>query len=213
VVAYTIAYEGSAADAAPHAARFTALNPASTTLTTDVNYVELYTVTGNNLGSQACVRNNNILGAGVNLPKWDLPGVRKAFTIFGNLTNDARFTDSITLLENYGMKGVRAVDAASTALAIEERQYPVLASPVVWWDGSDKQATKDATAYVNSIRDALNTGIDASKGNRHCYVNYANGDEKKPQMYGYDDRLARLTKLKKQFDPQNRFGFYNPIVS
>ncbi|KAF1945848.1 hypothetical protein EJ02DRAFT_473818 [Clathrospora elynae] len=148
----------------------------SITLSTDVNYVELYTVTGNHLGSQACVRNNNLLGAGTSLPAWDPKGVRKAFTIFGNLTADPRFANSITLLENYGMEGVRAVDPASTALAPEEREYPVIASPILWWDGDDEQTTKDAYKYATAMRDALYTGVDKSNKKHHCYVNYANGD-------------------------------------
>jgi hypothetical protein len=169
-------------------------------------------VTGNNLISQACTRNENIAGAGVSLPAWDPEGVRKAFTIFGKLTADPRFNTSITLLENYGMQGVRAIDTASTALAPEEREYPILASPVLWWAGDDAQTTKDAYAYTRTMRDALYTGVDKSNKKRHCYVNYANGEESKPEMYGYDARLTKLAKLKGEWDPKNRFGFYNPIV-
>ncbi|KAF2124492.1 FAD-binding domain-containing protein [Dothidotthia symphoricarpi CBS 119687] len=213
VIAYTVAYEGSETDAEPYAARFKALGPASVSVSTRVNYVELYTVTGNNLGSQACIRNNNILGAGTSLPAWDLEGTRKAFTVFGNLTTDSRFSTSITLLENYGMEGVRKVSPELTALAPEERNYPVLASPILWWDGDDEQTTKDAYAYANAMRDAMYSGVDRNKYKRHCYVNYANGEETKPEMYGYESwRMQRLAKLKAEWDPMNKFGFYNPIV-
>jgi len=174
--------------------------------------VELYTVTGNNLDSQACIRNNNIVGAGTSLPAWDMEGTRKAFTIFGNITADPRFSTSITLIENYGMEGVRAFDSASTSLATEEREYPVVASPVLWWDGDDEQTTEDAYAYANAMREALYTGVDKSEDERHCYVNYANGGEKNPEMYGYGSRLERLVGLKKQWDPSNRFGYYNSFV-
>lgn len=169
-------------------------------------------MTGNNLQSQACTRNENIAGAGVSLPAWDLEGVRKAFTIFGNITADPRFNTSITLLENYGMQGVRAVETASTAMPPEEREYPILASPVLWWAGDDAQTTKDAYAYTRAMRNALYTGLDKSNKKRHCYVNYASGEESKPEMYGYDARLTKLAKLKNEWDPENRFGFYNPIV-
>ncbi|KAL1794199.1 hypothetical protein ACET3X_007620 [Alternaria dauci] len=212
VVAYTVAYEGTEAEAEPYALRFKALDPVSTIVSTNVNYVELYTVTGNNLKSQACTRNENIAGAGVSLPAWDLEGVRKAFTIFGNITADPRFNTSITLMENYGMQGVRAIETASTAMPPEERDYPILASPVLWWAGNDAQATKDAYAYTHAMREALYTGLDKSNNKRHCYVNYANGDESKPEMYGDNARLAKLAELKSKWDPKNRFGFYNPIV-
>jgi hypothetical protein len=173
----------------------------------------LYTVTGNNLQSTACRDNLNIAGAGVSLPQWNLEGVRKAFMLFKEITNDPRFNTSITLMENYGMQGVRAIDTAATSLAPEEREYPILASPVLWWSGDDDKNKEDAYAYTRAMRDALYTGVDKStKYKRHCYVNYANGEEPRPEMYGYDARLVRLTKLKQQWDPENRFGFYNPIV-
>jgi hypothetical protein len=44
------------------------------------------------------------------------------------------------------------------------------------------------------------------------YVNYAHGDEKPQSYYGYEDwRLKRLNGLKKQYDPQCRFGGYMPL--
>lgn len=110
------------------------------------------------------------------------------------------------------MQGVRAVDTASTALAPEEREYPILASPVLWWSGEDEKTTKDAYAYQREIRDALYSGVDGSEKKRHCYVNYANGEEPKPEMYGYDARIAKLTSLKRKWDPENKFRYYNPIV-
>lgn len=190
VVLYTVAYEGSQAQAEPYAARFIALGTILTKVDT-VNYVELYTVTGNNLTSQACTQNENVLGAGVSLPAWDIQGVRKAFEIFGEYTADPRFNTSITLMENYGMQGVRAVDPESTALAPEERELPILASAVIWWAGEDKETTKVAETYIHAMRDALYTGVDAdSSKKRHCYVNYASGDELKPEVYGTENELA-----------------------
>ena len=109
------------------------------------------------------------------------------------------------------MQGVRNIDIASTALAAEEREYPVLASLVLWWAGDDAQTTKDAYAYQRAIRDALYMDVDKSNRKRHCYVNYANGEENRPEMYGYDARLAKLVKLKGEWDPKNRLGYYNPI--
>lgn len=170
-------------------------------------------MTGNNLSSQACTQNENILGAGVSLPAWDIQGVRKAFAIFAEITADPRFNSSITLLENYGMQGVRAVDTASTALPPGERELPILASSVLWWAGDNEETTKDAHVYTRAMRDALYMGVDSDDGQkRHCYVNYANGEEPKPEMYGYDNRLEKLASLKHTWDPDSRFRYYNPIV-
>jgi hypothetical protein len=43
------------------------------------------------------------------------------------------------------------------------------------------------------------------------YTTYAHGDE--GAQTWYRDSLLRLTELKKKYDPQNRFRFFNPIVA
>jgi hypothetical protein len=49
--------------------------------------------------------------------------------------------------------------------------------------------------------------------NKTVYVNYAFGDEPLEQMYGYEPwRVQRLRAAKEKYDPDNRFGFYNPII-
>ena len=170
-------------------------------------------MTGNTLKDQPCTRNENIIGAGVSLPAWDIPGVRKAFTLFGEITADPRFENSITLMENYGMQGVRAIDAALTSLASEERELPILASVILWWAGDDKETTEIAGDHVRAMSNALYMGVDAdSEQKRHCYVNYANGEESKTEVYGDDARLKKLADLKSKWDPENRFKYYNPIV-
>jgi hypothetical protein len=177
-----------------------------------VKYEDLYKDTNNGLDAQPCTKNQNIAGSGISLPAWDLQGLRKAFTIFANFTTDGRFNKSVILTENYGMQGVRAADPTLTSLPLEERQLPVLAGPATWWDGNDEQDTRDANAYLEVVVDALYSGVDKSGSKRHTYVNYAKGDEKKSQLYGDDERLKRLIKLKEKWDPQNKFGFYNSIA-
>ena len=45
------------------------------------------------------------------------------------------------------------------------------------------------------------------------YVNYASDQTTFEEMYGYEPwRQERLKGLKQKYDPNNRFGFYNPIV-
>jgi hypothetical protein len=112
-------------------------------------------------------------------------------------------------MENYGMQGVRAVDSALTAMPVEERKLPILAGPVLWWEGDDEQDVRDAYAYVNAVSDALFRSVQLSK--RHTYVNYAMGEETKQQIYGYDWRVEKLANLKREWDPENRFGYFNPV--
>lgn len=205
---YTVAYEGSEADVASHVAPFLALNPLSTTLTPDVAFADLYTVTGNGKDSGVCIKDNNILGSGASLLAWNTTDLRSAYNIFSKLTADSRFSTSAMLLESYGLNGVRAVDPASTALAPKERERPILTTPVVWWAGNYAKTRDEAYAYAKSIRDALYTGVSLK---RHAYVNYAVGDETVEEMYGYEKwRLEKLRQLKAKWDPQNTFKWYNP---
>lgn len=45
-----------------------------------------------------------------------------------------------------------------------------------------------------------------------AYVNYAAGYEPLEYRYGHEAwRLEKLRDLKKEFDPRNRFAWYNPI--
>lgn len=47
----------------------------------------------------------------------------------------------------------------------------------------------------------------------NVYVNYAVGGEKLEDVYGHEAwRIKKLKELKKKYDPQNKFKYYNPIV-
>lgn len=112
------------------------------------------------------------------------------------------------------MEGVRKVDPATTALPPEERANPILTSPILWWIGTDPQTKKDALAINAQIKDALYSGVDAAKGKRHAYTNYAIGTESLPEIYGYEAwRLQKLKGLKKAYDPLAKYKFFNPIPS
>lgn len=111
------------------------------------------------------------------------------------------------------MQGVRAIDTESTSLAPEERELPILASAVLWWAGEDEETTKVAQDYLHAMSDALYIDVDKdSNKRRHCYVNYASGEESKTEVYGNDARLKKLAELKSKWDPENKFRYYNPIV-
>jgi hypothetical protein len=64
--------------------------------------------------------------------------------------------------------------------------------------------------YGSRIQNALFKGTDL-KG-RRTYVNYANGNESLEEMYGEPWRVQKLKQLKKKYDPNGRFNFYNPLT-
>ena len=110
------------------------------------------------------------------------------------------------------MQGVQGVDASLTSLSAEERVYPIMANPTIWWDGAEAVDAENAVGYAERMREALYAGL-GEEDKRHTYVNYAVGTESVEQMYGYDEgRVGRLRELKGVYDPENRFGYYNPIA-
>ncbi|KAJ4298229.1 hypothetical protein N0V90_006128 [Kalmusia sp. IMI 367209] len=187
VFSYTIVYEGTQHDLETRAAPFLALGPASKTLLTHVSYDRLYQALGFGKETFICSKNTNQAISGVALPKWNIAGVQKMY------------------------EAVQAVDPRSTALAIEERERPILSTVVIHYEGDDEAASRDTQVYLAKFKDAIYTGL--GTGKRHAYVNYASGKESVEEVYGKERwRVEKLKALKRVWDPESRFRFYNPIV-
>lgn len=155
---------------------------------------------------------------GVSLKRWNIPGMRAALGIFGSLP-DALKNTSIVLLEAYSTNHVMDVPGPSTAYP--DRWNQVLMSPMFMYtpstppkNVSNNEVTIDddvVAGYGLRIRSTLLRG---SGQPLYTYVNYAHGDEGLEAVYGYEVwRLRRLMRLKAEYDPENRFGFYAPIPS
>lgn len=154
---------------------------------------------------------------GVSLRRWNVPGLRAALGVFGSLP-DALQKTSIVLLEAWATNQVMAVPERSTVYP--DRWNQVLMSPFFMYtpplnnasNSNDEEVTIDddlVAGYGARIRSAL---LQGSGQPLHAYVNYAHGDESLEAVYGYDAwRLRRLARLKAEYDPENRFGFYSPI--
>jgi hypothetical protein len=83
-------------------------------------------------------------------------------------------------------------------------------SPVVTYS-PDASLDTIAQDFGRNIRSTLQSFTGSTE--LHAYVNYAVGEEPLESIYGYRGwRLAKLKTLKKQFDPQNAFRWYAPIV-
>ena len=211
IFSYSLAYEGSLADLSVHAAPFLALNPTTTTLVTDVTYADIHKALGFGAEIFACGKKTNQAISGVALSKWNLAGLHNTYELYASLTSDQRFINSAVLLENYGIVAVTGVEPGSTAVPPEERERPILTSAVVHYDGDDEGMKQEAAEWLKKLTDALYEGV--GEGDRHAYVNYANGNESLGEVYGREEwRIRKLKGLKSEWDPENRFRFYNPLV-
>lgn len=186
---------------------FSAVGPIVDTVAADLPYEKIYDAGGLDVAGLVCRHNMNIHGFPNSVTKFDPAAMRKGFMLFSELTADKTFAPSSWLLESFGRRGVEAVPESANAVAPEERQNHILHSPVIWWTGSDAADRQKAKEYGAKIQVAAR-----GKAAPHSYLNYALGDEKLVEVYGREPgRVAKLQKLKKTWDPQNKFGFYMPL--
>ncbi|KAJ1322929.1 fumiquinazoline A oxidase [Microdochium nivale] len=201
---------GTATSIDAYIAAFRALGPAASFAAHDIPYGDIFTTAGLGVDNPVCRKEANLLALPSSVDRWDPAAMRAGFTLFADFTRSpmSPFGTSIWLIESYGRKGVRDVPVDSAAVPAEERERHILHSPILWWDGSSEQEREQVREWAARYQAAV-APRDAEP---HFYVNYAQGGEALDLVYGKDqERLERLRRLKKEWDPDNRFGFYNPI--
>lgn len=169
-----------------YAVAFRALGPAADQTASNIPWGDVFVTAGLGRDSPVCRKDFNLL--------------------FSDLTADTKFAQSIFVLESYGWQGVEAVPEGQNAAAPEERRRHIM-SPITWWAGADAADRSKAERYCRRMRRAVR-GAEPP----HAYVNYAVGNEGLDEVYGRDEaRLARLRRVKRQYDGDGRFSFYMPI--
>ena len=78
------------------------------------------------------------------------------------------------------------------------------------WPGLDNPFGETADEFAKGLRDQL--AATSGYPGLSAYVNYAWGDETLEEIYR-EDKLRHLVAVKKQWDPDNVFGFSNGIPS
>lgn len=76
------------------------------------------------------------------------------------------------------------------------------------WTGLNNPFGNTANTFALELRDDL-VATSGYPG-LAAYVSYAWGDETAEQKFGRD-KLPRLVQLKKKWDPDNVFGYCNPL--
>ncbi|KAH6651426.1 hypothetical protein BKA67DRAFT_679642 [Truncatella angustata] len=109
--------------------------------------------------------------------------------------------------EQPGLNNARLVHEGYTVEAATKRvhrYFDVSPEPGSGLEGFAQEWARDTI-------DLWNAGQPSRKPT--TYVNYAAGHEPIESMYGYEPwRLERLRALKAQYDPLNKFAYYNPII-
>lgn len=144
------------------------------------------------------------------LESYDPAAQRAAYDLFAAAAGPSTgFNTSIFMFEGYANKGVREIDAGSTAFAFREDN--LLCSPLISFrPPNDPKLVSKAEDLGNRLRQILRKGSGSDE--LHAYVNYAYGDESPREWYGHEDwRQSRLRELKSEYDPRGEFSFFAPI--
>ncbi|KAL8929082.1 MAG: hypothetical protein Q9172_000625 [Xanthocarpia lactea] len=188
---------------------FNDLHPVAVRKWESLSPTEIQPAASQDIGSGVCAHGQTWRLFPLGLKKYNVNANRQVYDLFRQLVaKHPNFNRTVGQFENYALQGVRAVDPASTAYANRDDDILVSFSPVY-----PPSTANDAIAaeYGNKARAIWHAG-DTRGRNVTAYLNYANGDESLEAVYGYESwRLKRLRALKKRYDPENKFRFYNPI--
>jgi hypothetical protein len=137
------------------------------------------------------------------LRRYNIQGVRNAYDVLAHLP--PQFNQSYIIFEGYSCQAVRAIPAENTAFP--ERHNDLLIAPFMIYAPEGDARDREAAIYGERMRDALRAGQPLE-----AYVNYALGTESQEALYGYEPwRLEKMRRLKREFDPNGKFSFYNGI--
>ncbi|KAL8639487.1 MAG: hypothetical protein Q9226_008865 [Calogaya cf. arnoldii] len=145
----------------------------------------------------------------VGLKTYNVSTNRKIYNLFVDMiTTTPALATSFVQFEAFPMQAVKAVDPASTAYPHREDNILVAFSTQYILSAETVAA---ANKYGRLARQLFVEGAHPLRFN--AYSNYANGDETLEQLYGYEPwRLEKLKMLKRKWDPERRFRFFNPIM-
>ncbi|KAE9366665.1 FAD binding domain protein [Stipitochalara longipes BDJ] len=203
-----ILYKGSPSSLHHYTAPFHSLNAASPTQSGITTLPGIASLTGNGNDGLACGHGTTSLRFPIGLKKYNVTAQRAVYDKFAEITTViSELRGSFFLFEGYAVGGVKRISEESTAFP--HRRDNLLVSPVMVYAPN---ATLDPIAIQagNDIRQVLQEAEGTEE--MHVYINYALGDERWEEIYGYEEwRMVRLRELKSVYDPDERFRFYAPI--
>lgn len=211
VMWWTFAYRGPAAEAEALLAPFNAIGSAYEEQD-DVAYPLIPVAQQTDVDSFICQKGFTRITDTSLLQVYNVTAERQIFDSFQRTLNawPALAMATGILHEGYSTQAVQAVPLEDSAYPWRLDQHLNLIQIIV--DPSNSTLVDQAWKWANEVRGYWDAG--APDRPPHIYVNYANGYESKTDIYGAESwRLQRLTTLKEQYDPDNRFHFYNPIIS
>ncbi|KAL8731367.1 MAG: hypothetical protein Q9166_003459 [cf. Caloplaca sp. 2 TL-2023] len=202
-------YDGAQEDAEPALKPFDQLQPLSVD---DLNipYTSINTPIGGAVDSSLCEPNKTHIIGTANLQTYNVTTQRAIYDLYNQkIGQHPELGGTRVLVEGYAVKGVKSFKSEDSAFPL--RDDNILTYFDVRFDSSDNPLISFAEEWRNQTVDLWNAGQPTRPPT--TYMNYAAGYESLEARYGFEPwRLERLRKLKKKYDPKNRFAWYNPIT-
>ncbi|KAI0388497.1 FAD-binding domain-containing protein [Xylariaceae sp. FL0594] len=207
-ILYSFIYAGPAKDAAPYLAPFDRI-PHLSRVEGNVPYPEIAGIKGTDVDSALCAPGRTHVKTTVNLLELNVTTHRQLYDLFNaKIHEKPQLSEAVLTVELYSTEGVKKASGQKNS-AFSQRDENIL----TFFDVPNSEKY-NLTSYARDWAAQTHALWNAGQPQRRptTYVNYAAGGEKLEEMYGYDGQVPRLRALKKKYDPQNRFRFYNPIA-
>lgn len=168
-------------------------------------------IMGFGASGDACQPGKTWLRFPASTTKYNVPALRTVYDVFAAFPEKlAKHSTIIT--EAYSTHGVQSAAAESTAFP--DRENNLLMAAFIAYEpeaGEEGVADSEAVKLGKDMQRILADGAGEGKG-LDAYVNYAFGDEGMETWYGREEwRLEKLRALKRNWDPEGKFGWYCPI--
>ncbi|KAI4282898.1 MAG: hypothetical protein L6R38_002592 [Xanthoria sp. 2 TBL-2021] len=176
----------------------------------DIPYRDINTPIGGTFNSSLCEPNKSPLVGNANLQVYNVTAQRAIYALYNqNIRQHPELGGTRVLVEGYAVRGVKSFKSEDSAFSL--RDGNILTYFDVRFDTAPDPLIPFAQKWRSQTVDLWNAGQPTRPPT--TYVKYAAGYESLKGKYRFVAwRLERLRRLKKKYDPRNRFSWYNPIV-
>jgi FAD/FMN-containing dehydrogenase len=181
--------------------------PSMLTAVNQVPWSQLTATAVFGLDPQICSKGQNITILGANLRRIETSTLSELFrSLLPFYQQNPAARGSTVTIESFPVQGTTSYADDSSAYPWRDVKSLVMFQPVA--AGAAKQPAFD---FMSARRRALaaRSGYSGYDGLR-TYVNYSQGNERLEQIFGAN-KLPRLARLKRQWDPTNVFRYNNPL--
>lgn len=212
VISWQFAFRGTEEDAGPYFAPFDAITALSSD-SGELPYPEIAHAQNVGLDDPSCSGTLDRIITTASLDTFDITAEHKIFDSFTKrIAENTSLAESTFIIhESYSTQAVDSIPSADSAYPFR-RDYHLTQFQGNLANNATSQDEDWMWEWAHEVDDLWNTGRPDNRVD--AYVNYANGFEGVKHWYGSEEwRLEKLYRLKAQYDPSNRFRFYNPLVA